>query len=115
MATDNARQIAMSVPERLIPEVVYLLELRQRGLHRSAALELGNPPPAPAAETPISEHELEQLCDRVETLQGAPPYVNQMGRNIWTHYKKFGRVSSNQVATLRRFLEYKTRKMTPDT
>ena len=114
MAADNARQIAMGIPEWLIPEIVYFLELRQRGLHRTAMRECMDPTPtvAPGPEAPITEHELEELCDRVETLTGAPAYVNQMGRDIWAHYKRFGRVSPNQVATLRRFLEYKTRKMT---
>lgn len=115
MATGNARQIAMGVPEWLIPEVIYFLELRQRGLHRSAMFEVGGESKPLPPEPQVSEHELEELCDRVETLQGAPPYVNQMGRDVWAHYKKFGRVSSNQVATLRKFLEYKTRKMTPAT
>ena len=112
MATGSARDVAMAVPDRMLSEVIFLLELRRRGLHRVDAFEVGEPPPAPAAETPVTEHELEELCDRVETLTGAPAYVNQMGRDIWAHYKKFGRVSPNQVATLRRFLEYKTRKMT---
>lgn len=112
MATGDAYRIAMEVPERLIPEVIYFLELRQRGLHRSAMFEIGVEPKPSPAEPPISEHELEELCDRVETLRDAPPYVNQMGRDVWAFYQKHRRVSPSQVATLRRFLEYKTRKMT---
>ena len=108
----SAREIAMAVPERMLSEVIFLLEMRRRGLHRVDAFDLGEPQSPPAAEE-ITPHELEELCDRVETLKGAPKYVNQMGRSVWEYFQKFGRVSPAQVATLRRFLEYKTRKMTP--
>ena len=110
MATGSARDVAMAVPDRMLSEVIFLLELRRRGLHRVDAFEVGEPPPVPVED--VTPHELEELCDRVETLQGAPAYVNRMGRDIWAHYKRFGRVSVAQVATLRKFLEYKTRKMT---
>ncbi len=96
----DAHEIAMAVPELLVGEVLHLLELRRRGLHRVDAA----PESTAGPQAQITAHELEELCDRVETLAGAPPFVKEIGKGVWAHYQRFGTVSQKQVNTLHKFL-----------
>lgn len=98
----DAEQIAREVPEALVQDVLHHLELRLRGIHREAMQ--GATVASPTAS--ITAHELEELCDRVETRPGEALFAIEIARGVWAQHQRTGRVSQRQVDVLRKFLRH---------